>query len=101
MPEIFSTVAKVIELGFAATAVVVVVASFVWNQWKMVPALLALVASSESLLKQVERMESAITNQSQLVAVHDNRAENMYDTCKKHTDILQGISVEMARIEGK
>ena len=108
MAELFSTVGKVIDQGFAALAVLSIVVSFIWNQWKMAPVMTALIASSNALLKQAERIESKIdTHTEQLdaqglvVAKHDQRAEDMHVTCKSHSDLLSDLNGRVSRIEGK
>ena len=101
MPEMVVSIGKIIDQGFAALAVVAIVLSFIWNQWKMAPVMAALVASSNALLRQVERIETQIVTENTTLGKHDQRAEDMHGTCKSHTVKLDDLSERIARIEGK
>lgn len=100
MPELFSVVGKLIEYGFAAVAVIAVLVSFIWNQWKIVPALNALVRSSEALIKSVDALEDKMDKSSDLAISTSQKQTDMHETCKQHSEKFDAITSAVSRIEG-
>lgn len=94
----------VVELGFSAAAMLLVIGLVIWHQYRIAPIMTALVYSSQRLIESADALSRDLDKHNGSVA--DvlpgviQRSKDMHDTCREHGSQLDDISKRLARVEG-
>lgn len=94
--EIVSLAKEIIEVGFAASAAIVVLGLVVWHQWKIVPMMGALLYSSQRLIESADELAADLSVHHTTATALAQRAADMHSECKEHggqlDEMISGMS---------
>ncbi len=99
--NIISLGKAIVELGFSAAAMLLVIGLVVWHQYRIVPIMNALVYSSQRLIESADKLAEGFDGHHTMMSSHDKRAEDMHVTCREHGKQIDELSNRLARMEGR
>ena len=95
----------IVELGFSAAAMILVLGLVVWHQYRLAPIMNALVYSSQRLIESADKLSADLnahdTTVNGVVQSTIQHAKDTHATCISHGDQLDDILLRLSKLEGR
>jgi hypothetical protein len=101
--EILSLGKAVIELGFSASAILIILGLVVWHQYRLAPIMTALVYSSQRLIESADKLAVDLSKHDDtvngVVATAMQHAKDTHITCLDHGVKMGSILGELSNLK--
>jgi len=95
----------IIELGFSAAAMLLVLGLLIWHQYRLAPIMTALVYSSQRLIESADALAADMQTHDKtvngVVTTTVQYAQDTRETCLDHGKKIDDIINRLATLEGR